>query len=1086
MAQGVSLAWAKSWGDNQEQEVMATAVDSNGNVFVASRFQGTVDFDPGPGVVSFGAGSLYDIAVSKFDANGTFLWAKEIGGNGNDYPLDIAIGDSGSVYITGTYGALMDFDPGPGTLNRFPVGNIDVFLIKLDNNGIFKWGISFGGSFQDYGYGLAVDEDNSVYVCGEFRSSVDFDPGSGFANRLALSSANAFVSKYDLNGNYQDVANLGSGGTERGRDVAIDADKNVIVTGFFSNGPSDFDPGSGIANLFANSDDVFVCKLDSNLNYEWAKDFGGNFNDEAYHLEVDDHGNIYTTGIFGNTVDFDPGSGQSFVVAEGEEDIFLHRFKPNGDFDFVKTFGSDSVEFSYGMTRSNEGDIYLTGGFTDSLDMDPDTSAQSFLVPNASSVDVFFAKFDSLGTYEFANSIGGSGEDYGRSISLVLGDIVLGGAFSSSNMDFDPGSGVSSLSSAGGTDAFISRNGDCGQYLSSIDTTVCGSFVWGQTGLSYTSSGTYYDTVAITGPCDSIYALVLTVIQADTSRDTVSACDSYLWVADSVTYTSSGQYIDTLENIFGCDSLVYLDLSILNSTSDTDTVVACDIYQWSANNQSYTSSGFYQDTITNQAGCDSLVFLDLSINLSTSGSDSIIRCDSYLWPTNNQTYTNSGIYIDTLTNSQSCDSIVSLVLTINNSNSSFDTVVSCDQYFWIANNQTYIQSGVYIDTLNNQFGCDSIARLNLTINNSNSGSDTVVSCDAYQWPANNQTYTMSGIYVDTLLNQQACDSVVSLYLTINNSNSGSDTVTACDSYTWPTNNQSYSNSGIYFDTLTNSLQCDSVVSLVLTINRSSSGADTVIACDSYTWPVNNQSYTSSGIYEDTLMNAQQCDSVITLYLTINQSSFKSDTVETCDEYLWPVNNQTYSQSGIYRDTLSNALACDSVLTLHLEVIEIDTNIQQFTDSAGTIFLATQQDDAMYQWLRCLPNNSYDILIGETDSILEIDSVGSYAVAIDYRACTEYSICYEVNQLTSVEERDTDPFKLFPNPSRDKLFITQRSLNSSETVRWKLFNALGKLIDEGKFDSPSFQLQLPDAKGIYIIELGIEGKQNQYRKRILKQ
>jgi hypothetical protein len=196
-------------------------------------------------------------------------------------------------------------------------------------------------------------------------------------------------------------------------------------------------------------------------------------------------------------------------------------------------------------------------------------------------------------------------------------------------------------------------------------------------------------------------------------------------------------------------------------------------------------------------------------------------------------------------------------------------------------------SGPHVQTLSNVLGCDSVVTLNLTINNSNTGSFTEVACNSYLW--NNTTYTSSGQYQQTLQNQNGCDSVVTLNLTINNSNTGSFTEVACNSYFW--NNLTYSTSGQYQQTLQNQNGCDSVVTLNLTINNSNTGSFTDVACNSYLW--NNTTYTSSGQYQQTLQNQNGCDSVVTLNLTIttpttwyldaDADGYHSQTQTTCSK-----------------------------------------------------------------------------------------------------------------------------------------------------------------------------------------------------------
>ena len=135
-------------------------------------------------------------------------------------------------------------------------------------------------------------------------------------------------------------------------------------------------------------------------------------------------------------------------------------------------------------------------------------------------------------------------------------------------------------------------------------------------------------------------------------------------------------------------------------------------------------------------------------------------------------------YIFATANSVGCDSVATLNLTINNSSSSQDAVTACDSYDW--NGEIYTESGTYTFATTNSVGCDSVATLNLTINNSSSSQDAVIACDSYDW--NGFTYTESGTYTFATTNSDGCDSVATLNLTINNSSSSQDAVTACDSY----------------------------------------------------------------------------------------------------------------------------------------------------------------------------------------------------------------------------------------------------------------------------------------------------------------
>jgi gliding motility-associated-like protein len=354
------------------------------------------------------------------------------------------------------------------------------------------------------------------------------------------------------------------------------------------------------------------------------------------------------------------------------------------------------------------------------------------------------------------------------------------------------------------------------------------------------------------------------------SIDTQVACDSYTWI-DGVTYTASNNNATFTEtNVAGCDSVITLDLTINNTQRDTMVVTSCDSYAWLSNGQSYMASGFYSDT-TNVNGCDSITSIELTINLSTTGTDTQVACDSYTWIDGN-TYTasnNSATF--TLQNANNCDSVVTLDLTINLSTTGTDTQVACDSYTWIDGITYTASNNSATFTRQNANNCDSVVTLDLTINLSTTGTDTQVACDSYIWIDGN-TYTASNNSATFILqNANNCDSVVTLDLTINLSTTGTDTQVACDSYTWiDGNTYTASNNSATF-TLQNANNCDSVVTLDLTINNTLRDTTAIAACDSYLWSANSQMYMMSGIYSDTTQ-VNGCDSISSIDLTIDSST----------------------------------------------------------------------------------------------------------------------------------------------------------------------------------------------------------------------
>lgn len=438
----------------------------------------------------------------------------------------------------------------------------------------------------------------------------------------------------------------------------------------------------------------------------------------------------------------------------------------------------------------------------------------------------------------------------------------------------------------------------------SVDTIadVCNQLLWH--GVTYTTNGSpEYQTTNVHG-CDSTITLHLTVRRSTTSTDFQTACDTFTWI-DGNKYSASGTTTHILTNTAGCDSIITLNLTIRHSSIDTDTHTACDTYTWIDGNTYTTSNNSATYTLNNTDGCDSIVTLALTINHANTGTETVTACNSFVW--HGTEYSESTTMpTHASTNSAGCDSVTTLHLTINHCSTT--TITACDNYSWHGN--VYTSSGVYT------IGTDTLI---LTINISSISTETVTACNSYSWhgntySANNNTAT------HTETNALGCDSTVTLNLTINYSNTGDTSATACDEFSWYGTN--YNTSTTPPLTLTNVAGCDSTVTLHLTINHSNNATIDTVACNSFVW--HGTEYTASTTTPThTDINAAGCDSVTTLHLTINHCS--TTTITVCDSYLW--NGNIYTESGTYifgEDTLNltinhssasdtSATVCDSII-----------------------------------------------------------------------------------------------------------------------------------------------------------------------------
>lgn len=396
-----------------------------------------------------------------------------------------------------------------------------------------------------------------------------------------------------------------------------------------------------------------------------------------------------------------------------------------------------------------------------------------------------------------------------------------------------------------------------------------------------------------------------------------SSCDHFNW-QDSI-YTESGIFTNQLVDSNGCDSIATLELIIHKNSEIQLQESACEFYKWQVNGQTYTKSGIYYDTLINQQGCDSILVLNLKVLNTGYHTMNVEACKSYTWPLNGITYSQSGIYQDTLMNSQGCDSIVSLNLKISDASIHQISVSKCSKYLWPVNGNTFYQTGVYKDTLLTAHGCDSIIVLNLEILNEDRIEETISSCGSYRWAVNDSVYFKSGDYLCLLKNENNCDSIRVIHLTILNSSSDTLRIQSCNHYTWPINGQQYFKSGLYADKLINHLGCDSIVMLGLTVSPNYELRDTQRQCDSYYWFPANKTYQASGDYQLNLQTRAGCDSLIRLNLTIDPQFQFTDTVSALGRYFWKITNSIYDQAGIYQSRYQSVNGCDSLYVLLLQI-----------------------------------------------------------------------------------------------------------------------------------------------------------------------
>jgi len=452
-AQNPAFEWVQSIGTG-EYYGGSHALDAQNNTYTVGNFDGIVDFDPGAGTANLDS-SIADCYITKFDSEGNFVWAKNFGGNLvqiNDIHIDV----NGKMYLTGFFFGTGDFDPGNGVFSMDSLNGGGVFISTLTADGNLIWAKQFAAF--DQAVSIALDNSGNIYIGGGYNGTTDFDPGSG---TFMMTSPTAdvfeiagFIVKLNASGNFVWAISLDV--IQGGPFLKIDNGGNIVVAGSFSL-TRDFDPGIAESLLTAAGFDLYLVKLTGDGGYIWAKQIGGqNSNIGISKFILDENNNIYFTGSFRGSMDFNPGTDvfQMTTLAESAQEAYLEKLDSDGNFVWAKHFNaipdpeilSTITQFGTGITRDAYGNIYITGSLTGRIDFDSGVGEAIFA--NIYS-DTFICKLDSNANYIWAGILNNVGSSSGNHISIDSEESLITTGFFN-EADFDMGTGTFMLTSIGG------------------------------------------------------------------------------------------------------------------------------------------------------------------------------------------------------------------------------------------------------------------------------------------------------------------------------------------------------------------------------------------------------------------------------------------------------------------------------------------------------------------------------------------------------------------------------------------------------------------------------------------------------------
>jgi len=349
LASDGSYQWVRIIGGTGVDYASGLGVDAGGNVYVGGAFIDTADLDPGTGTDLHVSNGGMDAFLVKLDGDANYQWGRSWGSalpsdDDPDSVFDLSAGYPGHVYAAGYFCGLCDFDPGSGEEYHEAVDFEDAYLSVFTSSGEFEWARTWGGGWSDAALSVAASNSGDIYAAGTFGETVDFDPGPVVNEHTSAGQGDAFLSKFDYEGNFIWAGTWGSlyGGsvyydTEDACSVAIDDSGNVLVTGRYLF-TTDFDPGPGVNEHTPpkwTGYEIYLSKFNPLCEFLWVTTWGGDsetFDDSSSGVACGPYGVVYVTGDFDGTCDFDPGPGVDLHTdpISSPTEPFLTKFGPDG------------------------------------------------------------------------------------------------------------------------------------------------------------------------------------------------------------------------------------------------------------------------------------------------------------------------------------------------------------------------------------------------------------------------------------------------------------------------------------------------------------------------------------------------------------------------------------------------------------------------------------------------------------------------------------------------------------------------------------------------------------------------------------
>jgi hypothetical protein len=456
--------WTRRIGGSSEDMGLSITTDPNGNLYMIGSFNGSFNFQSDwSGYNTKTSAGAKDIFITKINADGSYSWTRRMGSTGEDVGYSIIADSNGNIYATGYFNGTVNFQSDwSGTDSKISAGGYDVFVTKINADGTYGWTRRMGGTSDDKAYSISTDPSGYVYVTGCFNGAVNFQADwSGTDNKTSAGGSDIFITKINANGTYGWTRRMGGGADyDTGYSIATDQSSNVYVTGSYR-GTVDFraEWGGGTdSKSAAGFDDIFITKINANGTYGWTRCMGGaTDSDYGYCITTDLSDNVYVTGVFGGTINFQADwGGTDNKTSAGLNDAYVMKINANGTYGWTHRIGGSVQDGALSIATAQDGNVYVTGSYYTTVNFSADWSSADN--KTSTSTNGFVTKINGDGSYGWTRCMDGN-SNYPRSIITNLNGFLYVVGYFQNTVDFraDWDGGTDTKTSAGNLDIFLMK-----------------------------------------------------------------------------------------------------------------------------------------------------------------------------------------------------------------------------------------------------------------------------------------------------------------------------------------------------------------------------------------------------------------------------------------------------------------------------------------------------------------------------------------------------------------------------------------------------------------------------------------------------